>query len=91
MYFDEEKRFQNIQDELSADPNKVILDFKDKIDELFLYVFYAQRSKRIDAEQLHEVLSKFKVLFFSSAVAKHGLYSIVKPDFDSIGMDVVEE
>ncbi|KAL4480346.1 hypothetical protein ABPG74_020862 [Tetrahymena malaccensis] len=91
VYYDEDKRFQNVQDELSADPNKVVLDYKDKIDELFLYIFFAQRSKRIDSDQLEDVMNKVKVLFFSSAVTKHGLYSIIKPDFESIGMDAVEE
>lgn len=41
VYYDEDKKFQNVQDELSADPNKVVLDYKDNIDELFLYIFFA--------------------------------------------------
>lgn len=45
----------------------------------------------MDSDQLEDIMNKVKVLFFSSAVAKHGLYSIIKPDFESIGMDAVEE
>jgi hypothetical protein len=51
-------------------------------------VFYGQRTKRLDKDELDEIRRKMTVLFFSSAVSKNGLSSLVKPDFKSIGFDL---